>query len=370
MSCHVSLGPPLLTLAPSLCAAVVLLLVPDGPREYPFWRGQVFGMRDVPPEEMKAIGYTAPYAWFYTTGIVDVSCYLAWLTEEVKKLGGEFIKAKVESLTRLRVAAAQWNRAHASADPAAALAALRSNAATDLVSLPAPLLSLLQTRPHFLVVNCAGLGSKWMVPDPQVLAAKGCVLRVKCPGLTHFYTNLPHGSYIIPRRDDVVLGGSMVLADYSLDVPQGFRDHILGRAGDIIPEVRGAEVTLEWAGLRPYREEVRLELVRGAEPPPTFPAPKLFPVSGTLQFKQAFGSRLTEGAVEGLKAEEAARLAARSTKEVEWESQGLEPERIVPVIHNYGHSGSGITLHWGCALEVVSIAMQLCPPPQAKLAPA
>lgn len=33
--------------------------------------------------------------------------------------------------------------------------------------------------------------------------------------------------------------------------------------------------------------------------------------------------------------------------------------KVLPIIHNYGHGGSGVCLSWGCATEVCDIVQKI-----------
>lgn len=183
-----------------------------------------------------------------------------------------------------------------------------------------------------VIVNCAGLGARELVGDQTIYGVRGQVVRIVDPAfnlalLAPDEENEPP-TYIIPRINDTVLGGSfqernecraiddvlhhdilMRCAKLALPVDERFAMSLAARVGGDFAEEFADQVSPEhratppavWSsiyngnhdgcGLRPLRGGVRLERVI------------------------------------------------------------FSPARMV--IHNYGHGGAGVTLSWGCADEVL-----------------
>ncbi|WP_237531514.1 FAD-dependent oxidoreductase [Streptomyces sp. SID3212] len=150
-----------------------------------------------------------------------------------------------------------------------------------------------------LIVNAAGLTAGSLCGDPTMTPVRGQLVLVSNPGLriSLRVQDHPEGyTYIHPRRTDVVLGGTFELDRWDLAPDPRTASAILSRCTALEPRLAGAPVLSHPVGLRPHRPSgVRLEL-----------DPHLLPTT--------------------------------------------------PVIHNYGHSGSGVTLSWGCADEVARLA--------------
>ncbi|HET8660483.1 MAG TPA: FAD-dependent oxidoreductase [Micromonosporaceae bacterium] len=147
-----------------------------------------------------------------------------------------------------------------------------------------------------LLVNCTGLGARTLVPDDGVYPTQGQLVIVENPGIDMFFQDNAEGkdlTYILPHAGHVVLGGSAI-AGSSNDVPDlATAAAIVERCATVAPRLRTARVLRHLVGLRPTRSAVRVE----------------------------------REAVNG-----------------------------VPLIHNYGHGGSGLTLSWGCADEVLALS--------------
>nr|XP_046268806.1 D-aspartate oxidase isoform X2 [Scatophagus argus] len=161
-----------------------------------------------------------------------------------------------------------------------------------------------------IIVNCSGLGAKALVGDDKVYPVRGQVLKVEAPWLQHFIRDSDGKTYIYPGIHSVTVGGTRQEDDWRLQVDEGDTESILMRGGRLEPSLSKAKVLSKWVGLRPSRRNPRVE---------------------------------------------------RELVEL----QG----RRVPVVHNYGHGGWGVTLAWGTGLDALGLVRQCLHemPLQAKL---
>jgi D-amino-acid oxidase len=149
-----------------------------------------------------------------------------------------------------------------------------------------------------VVVNCAGLGARTLVPDSAVRALRGQVVVVEQFGLTEWLVDQSDEvnlTYVVPREHTVVLGGTAEPDNEDLTPDPATAAAIVRRCAALLPQVARARVLAHRVGLRPVRPAVRLEL----------------------------------------------------------------EHRARPVVHCYGHGGAGVTLSYGCARDVVQLVNSL-----------
>jgi D-amino-acid oxidase len=151
-----------------------------------------------------------------------------------------------------------------------------------------------------VVVNCSGIGARELVPDPEVEPIRGQLVAVRNPGVTEFFAEhteeLAEMTYLLPQGEVLLLGGSADKGQCDPEPDPEVAAGIVARCAGIVPAVGTAEVLGHRTGIRPQRPEIRLEHVE-------------------------LGDR--------------------------------------HVVHNYGHSGAGVSLSWGCAESVLEIVRKL-----------
>jgi D-amino-acid oxidase len=212
------------------------------PTADPWWMSAVPGLTRVSTP-------SPPYVdgWAFTTPLVEMPVYLGWLAERVEGMGA--------TITRM------------------ALGSLPNHAD--------------------VVVNATGLGSRLMAEDPGVVPVRGQVVYVEQIGLDRWWLDPEGPTYVVPRAEDIVVGGTDEEGEWSRRPDPDVAERILDRAAQLVPQLRAARVLRHKVGLRPARPTVRLEAV-------------------------STGS-------------------------------------TTRVVHCYGHGGAGVTLSWGCADEVAAL---------------
>lgn len=156
----------------------------------------------------------------------------------------------------------------------------------------------LDELPGDAVVDCAGVRAGALVEDETLKPVRGQVAYVRTGARLRFMVDEagPNAlAYVLPRPDVVVLGGTAEEDDWELRPREATTRDILERTRRLQPELAGATLVGAAVGLRPARAAVRLEY-----------------------------AATTDGR---------------------------------PLVHDYGHGGSGFTLSWGCAGEVASLLL-------------
>jgi D-amino-acid oxidase len=150
-----------------------------------------------------------------------------------------------------------------------------------------------------VVVNCTGTGARQLAHDSTVTPARGQLVVVENPGVDRFFVEhdeSPTPTYVLPHGDRLVLGGSVEPERTDCSPDPDTAEAIVARCALIEPSINRAKVIEHRVGLRPSRPKIRLE---------------------------------REALARG------------------------------HVIHNYGHGGSGVTVSWGCAREVVRLVDEI-----------
>ena len=216
----------------------------------PWWAGAVPGVRRCTEDELPP-GYQDGHA--FTAPVVEMPIYLAYLMDRFTAAGGSIEQRTLSSLDEVEAR---------------------------------------------VVVNCVGLAARELLGDTSMEPIRGQIVRVSNPGLERFILDEenPEGvTYIVPRSDDCILGGTAEEGEWDLEPNPETAAGILRRCTRLEPSLSAAEVLEHKVGLRPGRPEIRLEREDGA----------------------------------------------------------------LPRIHNYGHGGSGITLSWGCAEEALGLVQEV-----------
>lgn len=145
-----------------------------------------------------------------------------------------------------------------------------------------------------IVINCSGIGAKELVCDAGMAPHRGQVVIVEPVALRcAVVCDDPPLMYAIPRGRDCVLGGTNEVSADARTRPA--ETAAIVAEFERVTGAPGPRILRERVGLRPFRRSgVRLE-------------------RGELRDRR-------------------------------------------PVIHNYGHGGSGFTLSWGCAESVLALA--------------
>ncbi|KAJ2915167.1 hypothetical protein MD484_g5249, partial [Candolleomyces efflorescens] len=165
------------------------------------------------------------------------------------------------------------------------------------------------------VINCTGIGARFLggVEDKKLYPLRGQTIIVRAPwvrsGKTFYKDRTGAFTYIIPRRSgEVIVGGTRAPNDWYAQPRPETTEDILQRGFAFCPDLASPEIRSQ---REPTIDDVRSLIV-------------------------AEGCGLRPSREGGIRLE------------VEW-TEGVGGRGRVPVVHNYGHGGTGFQASWASA---------------------
>lgn len=110
-----------------------------------------------------------------------------------------------------------------------------------------------------IVVNCTGLGSRELCNDAQLIPVKGQVALLSPIQEMDIFLDNEKPLYIVPRRDAIIVGGTYEENIFTETTDENVLENILQNAYEVFPFLKNQHSLGSWAGLRPFRREVRVE---------------------------------------------------------------------------------------------------------------
>ncbi|KAG6457338.1 hypothetical protein O3G_MSEX010248 [Manduca sexta] len=171
--------------------------------------------RPVEKDELKICGEGWKYGSYYETLKIECDKYLPWTEGIIKQNGAKIIQRKVDSLASL--------------------------------------------TEYDLVLNCTGMGAKYLCNDTDLVAIRGQVIKVRAPWLKYSVYG-DYDTYVIPGFNGLAtLGGVRQYDSYNMNVCKHDAAAIFERCCELVPSLKDAEIIGHRVGLRPHRVPVRLE---------------------------------------------------------------------------------------------------------------
>ena len=196
---------------------VNFLTLANGEKEPDWLKAMPSGtFRKALPEELPS-GYV--HGWMTHVPMIETPVYLPFLLEKFRSQGGELVQQEVKNME-------DW------------------------------------VQDAAFLVNCTGLGAGRLSSDTEVFPIRGQILKVEyVPGLKYIADEKGPNSlaYILPRKDCIILGGTVEAGNDDVYPDPETARQILRRCSNQVPELKHAKVITSVAGLRPGRTAIRLE---------------------------------------------------------------------------------------------------------------